>query len=103
VLFVVDHPGPEALLEEVALPAVPAVEPLRVQAVQAVHHRRQLLARSLDDEVVVRAHQAPREQADAEQPGGLLEKAEERLPVDVVCEDEDAAGSSRARVEEAVR
>jgi len=79
-----------------------AIESLRVQAVQAVHHRGQLLARRLDDEVVVRAHQAPREQADAEQSRRLLEEPEECLPVGVVCEDEDPAGSLRADVEEPV-
>jgi len=86
-----------------ALPAMAAVEPLRVQAVQTVHHRRQLLAGRFEHEVVVRAHQTPRDQANAEQPSRLLEQPKERLAVGVVGEDHSAAGSSRTGVEEAVR
>jgi hypothetical protein len=73
VILVVDDPREEALLEQMAFATVSSVEALRVQAVQPVHHRRQLLAGRLHDEVVVRAHHAPREQANAEEPCGLNE------------------------------
>ena len=54
---VVDEPGREALLVQVALPAVTAVETLSVQPVQPVHSGRELLPRRLDQQQVLAAQE----------------------------------------------
>jgi hypothetical protein len=82
--FVVDDPGGEALLVQVSLPPVPAIEALGVQAVQAMHPGRQPLAMRLDQKVVVGAHETPRVEPPAEHLDALLEKPPERLAVEVV-------------------
>jgi hypothetical protein len=102
VLLVLDHPRREALLEEMALAPVSAVEALRVDADQPVHRGGELPLGALRDHVEVRTHHAPRVQADTEQPRGLLEQVDERCAVDVVEEDCDAAGTARGDVVEAV-
>jgi hypothetical protein len=99
VVLVADHPRPEAFLEQMSLSAMPAIETLRVQAVQPVHHPRQLLARPLDDQVVMGSEQRPGEEAGSEQIGGLVEEVDERRAVDIVEKDKAAAGASRARME----
>ena len=58
MLVVADGAGAEPLLEEVSDPPVPAVEPLRVHAVEAVHAVRELLEVALDDEMEVVVEQA---------------------------------------------
>jgi hypothetical protein len=58
VLVVPDHPRSEAGSEDVAVAIVTAIETLGVHAVQVQHPRREALGHRLDDEVVVRAHQA---------------------------------------------
>jgi hypothetical protein len=103
VLLVADDPRPEALLEQVPLSAMPAVEPLGVQAVQPVHHRGQLLTRALDDQVVVRSEHRPGDEAHTEQVGGLIEQVDEGQSIDVVEKHEPAAGSPRTDVEEPIR
>jgi hypothetical protein len=60
VVVVPDHPGGEPGSEDVAVAVVPPIEALCVDAVQVLHPGRELLGRRLDDEVVVRAHQAER-------------------------------------------
>jgi hypothetical protein len=102
VVLVADHPRPEAFLEQMSLSAMPAIETLRVQAVQPVHHPRQLLARPFDDQVVMGPEQRPGDEAGSEQIGGLVEEIDERGAVDVVDEDEAAAGASGTRMEEPV-
>jgi hypothetical protein len=58
VVLVVDDAACEAVAEEVAVTAVTRVEPSRVASVQELHALRELLPRRLDEEVVVRAHEA---------------------------------------------
>src|SRR4051812_28655162 len=58
VLLVADHPRREAGAEDVAVATMPAIEALRVFTVQVLHPCGQPLDRRLDDQVVVRAHQA---------------------------------------------
>jgi hypothetical protein len=73
-MFVVaDLPRPEALLEEVALAAVAAIEPLRVESQHALHHPAQLRRRRhVDDHVEVRAEQRPCQQLDSEHLRGAM-------------------------------
>jgi len=59
VFVALDHPGREALLEQMAFPTMPLVEPLRVDPEQTVHCRRQLLLPPFDEHVEVGAQQAP--------------------------------------------
>jgi hypothetical protein len=58
VLVVLDQEGVEARLKQVPGPAVPVVERLGVDAVEAVHDARNRLHRALDDDVEVVRHQA---------------------------------------------
>jgi hypothetical protein len=88
--FIVDEPGREALFVKVSFPSMAAVKALGVQTVQSVHSGRQALASRLDQEVVVRPHKAPRMERPTEHLDGLLEKAPECLPVEIVHVDERA-------------
>ena len=54
-----DHACGEALLEDMTAAAVPVVEALCVNAVQAMKRRRELSAPTLDDHVEVCAEGAP--------------------------------------------
>jgi hypothetical protein len=92
--FALDEPGREALFVEVSFPAVSAVEALRVQPVQSVHSGRQALPPRLDQEVIVRPHETPRLDLPTEHLDRLLEKAPERLPVEIVHVDERAGDSA---------
>jgi hypothetical protein len=83
-LVVVDHERDEPLAEEVPVPEVPVVEAARVSAVQQPHPVGEVLTGRLDDEVIVRPHQAVRMQAPAVPARRLEEKVDEVLPVDVV-------------------
>jgi hypothetical protein len=60
VLLVLDRDAGEAVAEQVPPAAVTPVEPLRIDAVQALHAGGEVVARRLDDEVVVVAHQVER-------------------------------------------
>jgi hypothetical protein len=57
VLLVADHPGGESVAPQVSPPAVPLVEALGVDAVEALHPPRELRLGRLEDEVDVRSHQ----------------------------------------------
>jgi hypothetical protein len=95
VLVVADHPGREAPSEDVSMAAVTHVEPLRVDAVQILHARRQALDRRLDDKVVMRAHEAVRMAMPAVASGDQGEEGEEETPIHGVEVDrpcEHAAG-----------
>jgi hypothetical protein len=83
-------------------PAVTPIEPLRVQAVESVHAAGERLSWRLDNEMEVRPHETPRVQAPAKAPRCLAKQTDERLPVRVVDEDVDSAGSARRHVEVAV-
>ena len=50
----------EAAAEEVPVPVVPPVEPLRIGGAEASHARGERRLRGVDDEMEVRAHQAIR-------------------------------------------
>jgi hypothetical protein len=86
-----------------AVAAVAEIEPLRVAAVQVLHSARELLLRRLDDEVVVRPHQADGVHAPAVAVDALLEEAHEGVAVGIVAEDERAEDAARRDVEEPVR
>jgi hypothetical protein len=94
VLLVPDHPGAEALLVQVALAAVSAVEALRVDAEQPVHRGRDLRARRFEDQVEVAAEQTPGVDAQAKALLGDAEQAGEARAIAVVAEDENPARSS---------
>src|SRR5438093_1252906 len=59
VVLVLDDRGREAVAEEVAAAAVPAVELLRIDAVHTLHAARERRELALDDEVQAGVHQAP--------------------------------------------
>jgi hypothetical protein len=84
VSFLIDEPGREARLVQVSLPSVPAVEPLSVEPVQAVHTGREPLARRLHDQVIVRSHEAPRVKSPAEHLDSLRQEQAERLSIQIV-------------------
>ncbi len=66
MLVVADHLRVEALLVQVADAVVPFVEPLRMDAVEAVHSQRDVFERRRDDEMKVVVHQAVRVDGPAE-------------------------------------
>ncbi|HWH05378.1 MAG TPA: hypothetical protein VNT23_02940 [Gaiellaceae bacterium] len=98
-----DRPAGEAVAPQVAPAAVSAVEALRVDAVQALHAERELLARALQHEVVVVAHQAERVHRPRATLDDLAEQREEREPVVVGEEHEALLDAARRDVEVAVR
>jgi len=81
---------------------MPPVEPLRVDADQTVHRRRELLLRPFGDDVKVRTHQAPGVEAHAEELRRPVEETGELLSISVVEEDGGAARAARRDVEVAV-
>src|SRR5262249_31498665 len=58
VLLAFDDARAVAPREEVAVPFVPPVEPLRIDAVEPLHARGEVRRRAADDDVVVRSHEA---------------------------------------------
>jgi hypothetical protein len=103
VALVLDRPGLEAALEEVADSAVARVEGGRVGAVEALHSARQLRLAALDDEVEVVPHQAVRVHRPAERARETGEGHEEEAPIRVVHEDKAAVDATRGQVVDAVR
>jgi hypothetical protein len=65
----------------VAVDAVGVVEPLRVEALEALHPARQRVVRRLDDEMVVVAHLAPGIEVPAEAPGDIAEPPQVPLAI----------------------
>jgi hypothetical protein len=57
IVVVLDEPGREAVTEQVAGTVVPLVEPLGVQAVEAVHAVGEVGPSRVGDDVVVGVHQ----------------------------------------------
>jgi hypothetical protein len=78
------------------------VEPLRVASVQTLEPAGQVRLRALEDDVVVRRHQAERVHRPPVALDAELQKPEERAPVVVVAEDRDSVDPPREDVEEAV-
>jgi hypothetical protein len=87
VLFVVDHPGVEAVAEDVPAAVMSSVEELRVDAVEAVQASRERRTGGLDDEMVVRPHEAERVAAPSVPFDCFREQAQERDAVRVVAEE----------------
>jgi len=81
------HPRVEAALEEMAGAGVAAVEPHRVDAVQALHPARELGLRRLDEQVEVVVEQVPGVQLPAGPPRDVDEQLEPRFAVAVVEDD----------------
>ena len=98
---VADHPCREAALEEMAAPAVAAVEALGIGRVETVHGVREYVHRCLEDEVVVRVHEAPRVACSSRLPSGRLEEREEVEPIEVVDEERLALHAARGDVVDA--
>ena len=103
VIVVADDPGGKAGGEDMAVSVVAPVETLCVLAVEVVHARRELLGRGLDDEVVVRAHEAERVALPVMPSHDHGEQVQEPEPVGVVDEREPAEHGARGDVEDAVR
>ncbi len=74
--------------------SVPEVEGLRVDAVEHAHSLGEPFAASLDDEVIVVAHQAEGVAGPVVANDDAREKCEEEPAVMVVAEDGDTSGSA---------
>jgi hypothetical protein len=95
VALVVDHSRREAAGEEMPEAAMSFVERLRVAAVQTLEPPRELRLRRVQDDVVVRRHQA---ESVHRPPEPLRARAKEREEVPAVgVVDEDVAPSDAAR------
>jgi hypothetical protein len=103
VVVVPHDPRGEPVAEEVAAATMPPVEALAVDTVESVHPVRELRQRGLDDEVVVRAHQAEDEAAPALPLGHLAEEREERRAVVIVAVDVLFRDAARRDLEDAAR
>ncbi len=103
VLFVVDHPGGEALAEERALPAEAGVVLSRVMALEPLDCRREVVDPGVYERVVVRPHQAVGVEPDAPALDALLEQRDERPVVVPVAEQPGLVDGVRRQVEIAVR
>jgi hypothetical protein len=86
VLVAVEHTCVEAGAEEVAVAGVAAVEALRVRAVQPLQPVGEVGSRRVDDEVVVRVHEAEGVAAPAVALDRLAQQFEEEDAVVVVVE-----------------
>jgi hypothetical protein len=100
--LVADHPGAEASAEEVAPPSAPAVEVLRVAAVQPLHAVREVLALRLHHQVVVVAEQAVGGDAPVVAARDDEEHREEDEAVERVAVDHEPVDAARPHVEVAV-
>jgi hypothetical protein len=100
LLLGLDLLRPEALAEDVVLPAVALVECACVLAVQVAHAVGEVRQGRLDDEVVVVAEQAARVQAPAVAPPDAFQDLEEDAAVAVVPEDRRVVVPLRADVVE---
>jgi hypothetical protein len=102
VLLRLDHPRGEAVAEEVPPPAVAAVVTLSIEAVEPLHSGRKLLPGRLDDEVVVRVHQAPRMEPPREPHRDVAQEENEVLTVVVIPVDPHFRDAERRDVVHAV-
>jgi hypothetical protein len=87
VALVRDHTRLEAVLEEVAVADVAAVEAHGVEAVQPLHPPRELRLRRLDQDVEVVVEQVPDVDLPAVARRDLDEQLVPRLPIEVVQHD----------------
>lgn len=102
VTLVVDHARCETAGEERSEAAVPSVERLRVTAEELLEPAGELGLGALDDEVVVRRHEAQRVHRPAEPRGAVVQEHEEEPAIAVVAEDRASGDSTRHDVEVAV-
>ena len=103
MLVVADHPAGEAVAEDVAVPPMATVEALRIDAVQILHPVREPLDGRLDDEVVVRAHQAERVALPAVAADDEREQAQEVEAVGIVDENQPPEHAKSGDLEDPVR
>jgi hypothetical protein len=103
VVVVVDHHAcGEPVAEKVSLAVVAFVEAGGVAAVQEVHAVGELLPRRLDEEVVVRAHEAEGDDVPGEALDGGEQQQVHRAVVVDVAEEEGVGDRAAERVVEAV-
>jgi hypothetical protein len=103
VALPVDRLRGEAVGEQMAEATVALVEGLRVAALEALDAAGQLGLGAVEDEVVVRRHQAERVHRPAEAFRAGADVCEEEAPVVVVAEDRAAVHAARHHVEVPVR
>jgi hypothetical protein len=103
VLLAIDDPGGEPVAEEVAAAGVPSVVRLRVDAVQVVEAAGELKLGRVDDQVVVRPHEAVGVNAPFVPADRDDEEAQEEDAVGVVAEHELRVNCPCGHVKEAVR
>ena len=82
---------------------MPRVELLGVQPVEVLQAGGQIRDARVDDQVVVRAHQAEREDVPVEELDAVEQEVQEPATVVVVTEDERALDAASPDVEEPVR
>lgn len=95
VRVTLDHASGEPFLEQMAPSPVPAVEALRIDAVEAMHSARHVLTWRLDEQVVMGPQQAPRVAPPTEPVDNGAEQAEKSLAVEIVGEDGHPADTAR--------
>ena len=103
VILGVDHPGGEALGEEMAAPAVAGVVLPGVVALEPLECARELLGPRIDDGVVVGSHQAVRMKPQVEASRDRPEKENEEAAVGIGAEEVDLLHRARGDVEIAIR
>lgn len=103
VLVGLDHPGGEAVAEEMSCAVVATVEGLRVDAVQALDAVREAPELRLHDEVVMVRHQAERVDSPLVTADDVCQEAEEEPALVVIEIDRGARDASRRNVVHAFR
>jgi hypothetical protein len=102
VFVAVDDAGVVAIAEQVTPAFVAPVEPQGVDTVQAVEPARHRVDCRLEDEVVVRRHQAVRVELPLEAVDALPEERQEARAVEAVAEDRPVVDADGRDVEHAV-
>jgi hypothetical protein len=103
VLVTLDHLRVKAVLEQVADALVELVEPLRMNAVDAVEGTRNRRHRALYDDVDVVRHQAVRGRDEAVFPQQAREQHQEESVVILVAEDRAPVDPAHGDVEDSER
>jgi hypothetical protein len=103
VFFSVDYVGGVAITEKVSSSPVAEVEALRIDAVQPVESRGEILAERREHEVVVIRHQAEGLGSPDVALHGVAQELEKAAAVPVVAEDRAAVDAPGRNVEVAVR
>ncbi len=88
MLLVEDCPGRVPLPEDVAVPPVAEVEVVGVRTVEAPHQIGERICRAVQEEVVVRPHQAVGEAIQPEADVQPPKQAEKDAAIDVVLEEQ---------------